>query len=104
MVRLMALYPNKTGARFDLKYYTETHMKLAEEKLKPFGLLRIEVDKGVSGLNADAPAPFLVVGAAVFNSLGDLQKGLAAHGEELMDDIPNYTDIQPEIQISEIVT
>ena len=103
MIRLAALYPNKAGARFDRKYYTETHMKLAEEKLKPFGLLRIEVDKGVSGLNADAPAPFLVVGTLVFKSLEDLQKGLAAHGEELMADIPNYTDIQPEIQISEIV-
>ena len=103
MIRLAALYPNKAGARFDLKYYTETHMKLAGEKLKLFGLLRIEVDKGVSGLNADAPAPFLVVGTLVFKSLEDLQKGLAAHGEELMADIPNYTDIQPEIQISEIV-
>ena len=103
MIRLSALYPNKAGARFDLKYYTESHMKLAGEKLKLFGLLRIEVDKGVSGLNADAPAPFLVVGTLVFKSLEDLQKGLAAHGEELMADIPNYTDIQPEIQISEIV-
>jgi uncharacterized protein (TIGR02118 family) len=103
MIRLVALYPNKAGARFDLKYYTETHMKLVEEKLKPFGLLRIEVDKGVSGLNADAPAPFVVVGMVTFNSLEDCRKGMAAHGEELLADIPNYTDIEPQIQINEVV-
>jgi hypothetical protein len=28
---------------------------------------------------------------------------MGAHGQELMADIPNYTNIQPTIQISEIV-
>jgi hypothetical protein len=34
----------------------------------------------------------------------DFQKGMAAHGQELMADIPNYTNIPPTIQISEIVS
>jgi hypothetical protein len=28
---------------------------------------------------------------------------MGAHGKEIVADIPNYTDIQPTIQISEIV-
>jgi hypothetical protein len=28
---------------------------------------------------------------------------MEAHGKEIMGDIPNYTNIQPQIQISEIV-
>jgi uncharacterized protein (TIGR02118 family) len=38
-----------------------------------------------------------------FNAVADFQKGIAAHGTEIMGDIPNYTDISPQIQISEIV-
>jgi hypothetical protein len=33
----------------------------------------------------------------------DFQKEIAPHGTEIMGDIPNYTDISPQIQISEIV-
>ena len=38
-----------------------------------------------------------------FNSLADFQTSMGAHGKTLLDDIPNYTNIQPQIQISEIV-
>jgi uncharacterized protein (TIGR02118 family) len=34
-----------------------------------------------------------------FNAAADFQKGIAAHGAEIMGDIPNYTDISPQIQI-----
>ena len=33
----------------------------------------------------------------------DLQKVMAMHGEELMADIPNYTNIQAIMQISRII-
>ncbi|MFQ5927046.1 MAG: EthD family reductase [Terriglobia bacterium] len=104
MIRVIALYSNKPGAKFDFKYYTEKHMAMAKEKLKPYGLVRVEVDKGVSGLTAAVPAPYVAIGQVVFHSLEELQKGLAAHGQELMSDIPNYTNIEPQIQISEIVS
>jgi hypothetical protein len=32
-----------------------------------------------------------------------MEKGIGAHGAEIMGEIPNYTDISPQIQISEIV-
>jgi hypothetical protein len=38
----------------------------------------------------------------VLNAAADFQKGIAAHGTEIVGDIPNYTDISPQIQISEI--
>ena len=34
----------------------------------------------------------------------DLQDGLATHGAKIMGDIPNFTDVQPKIQISDIVS
>ena len=31
------------------------------------------------------------------------RQGIGAHGKEIMGDIPNYTDLAPQIQVSEIV-
>lgn len=103
MIRISVLYPNETGKKFDHDYYKNKHMKLVGERLKPFGLIRYEVDKGVAGGAPGSPAPFVGVCHIYFNALTDFQKGMGEHGKELMADIPNYTNIQAQIQISEIV-
>ena len=103
MIRVSVLYPNEAGKKFDAEYYRNTHMKLAGDRLKGFGLVRYEVDKGLAGGAPGAPAPFVGACHFYFNSVADFQKGMGAHGKELMADIPNYTNIQPTIQISEIV-
>jgi hypothetical protein len=33
----------------------------------------------------------------------DLQQGLAAHGAEIMADIPKFTNVQPQIQVGNMV-
>ena len=103
MVRITVLYPNETGKKFDVDYYRNRHMKLVGDRLKSFGLVRTEVDKGLAGGAPGAPAPYVCIGHVYFNSVGDFQKGMGAHGKEIMADIPNYTNIQPQIQISEIL-
>jgi uncharacterized protein (TIGR02118 family) len=103
MVRITVLYPNEAGKKFDLEYYCNRHMKLVTDRLKSFGLIRTEVDKGVAGGAPGAPAPYVCIGHVYFNALADFQKGMGTHGKEIMADIPNYTNIQPQIQISEIM-
>ena len=103
MIRVSVLYANEAGKKFDAEYYKTNHMKLAGERLKSFGLLRYEVDKGLAGGAPGAAAPFIGACHFYFNSVAEFQKGMGAHGQELMADIPNYTNIQPTIQISEIV-
>ena len=103
MIRISVLYPATEGARFDQEYYAQKHMKLVRDRLGSLGLVRTEIDKGLAGGAPDAPAPFVSIGHVYFNSLADFQKAMAAHGAELMADVPNYTNIQPVIQISEIV-
>jgi uncharacterized protein (TIGR02118 family) len=49
------------------------------------------------------PAPFLAACHLYFNAPADFQNGMQAHGTEILGDIPNYTDISPQVQISEIV-
>ncbi|OLC17959.1 MAG: ethyl tert-butyl ether degradation protein EthD [Candidatus Rokubacteria bacterium 13_1_40CM_69_27] len=103
MIRVTVLYPNESGKKFDHDYYAKKHMALVRDRLKSFGLIRTEVDKGVAGGAPGAPAPYISVGHVYFNSLADFQKGMGQHGKEIMADIPNYTNIQPQTQISEIV-
>lgn len=104
MIRVTVLYPHKPEGKFDHAYYANQHMKMVNEKLGPMGLVKSEIDKGVGGASAGSPPPYVALGHLVFNSIEDFQKAFAAHGEEIMSDTPNYTDIEPQIQISEIVT
>jgi uncharacterized protein (TIGR02118 family) len=110
MVRVTVLYPNEAGKRFDHAYYASKHLPLVMERLKDSGMLRYEVDKGLAGGGPGAPAPFVAACHLYFNAAAILQcccrfpgGGIGAHGTEIMGDIPNYTDISPQIQISEIV-
>jgi hypothetical protein len=32
----------------------------------------------------------------------EFQKAMGAHGPEIIGDVPNYTDIEPQIQISQM--
>ena len=103
MIRLLVLYPNKPDAKFDFDYYIGTHVPLFKQRMEPFGLLRVEVDRGVPGPAPDSPAPFAAVFLCVFQSLENFQKGLAAHAPEILADLPNFTNIQPQVQISEML-
>jgi uncharacterized protein (TIGR02118 family) len=103
MIRVTVLYPNEAGKRFDHDYYAGKHLPLVMDRLKGSGMVRYEVDKGVAGGGPGTPAPFVAACHLYFNAAADFEKGIGAHGAEIMSDIPNYTDISPQIQISEIV-
>ena len=103
MIRISVLYPAGEGKKFDHAYYKNKHMTLVGERLKPFGLIRTEVDRGIAGGAPGSSAPYVAVGHVYFTALDGFQKGMGKHGKEIMADIPNYTNIQPQIQINEII-
>lgn len=103
MIRVSVLYPYEEGATFNNEYYVQNHMKLVKDRLSDLGLVRGEVDKAIAGGNPKAPAPYFCIGYLYFNSVEDFQKAMGTHGKEIMADIPNYTSVQPQIQISEVV-
>ena len=102
MFRVSVMYPNQEGASFDFDYYKTTHMEMVQRKLKPFGLIRTEVDKGISG-GGGQPAPYICVGHLYFESQQGYDKGIAEAGPALRGDIPNFTNLTPARQISEIL-
>ena len=103
MIRVTILYPNQPGSNFDHKYFTEKHLPLAKELLGPLGLVRIEVDKGISAPDPKVPAPFVVIAHDIFNSVDDVHSTFKAVGRQLMADISNFTNAQPQVQISEMI-
>ncbi len=103
MIRLTALYRNTVGSTFDFDYYVNTHLQLSKQRLTDFGMGRIEVEKGIEAMDGEA-VPYICIMHAEFSNADDFRRGLDQHGEELMADMPNYTTIEPDLQISEIVT
>ena len=102
MIRVTVLYPKSADSQFNWDYYLNSHTPMVQERLGPLGMSRIEVDRGVGTLAPGQPPAFEAIAYLVFNAVEDLQKGLAAHGAEILGDIANYTNIQPQIQINQI--
>lgn len=102
MIRVSVMYPNNEGGKFDHDYYANDHINMVVEKLSPLGLVGGEINVGIAGGAPGAPAPYVAVGHITFNSIEEFQSAFGAHAEEIMGDLPNFTDIEPVIQISQI--
>ena len=102
MIKVSVMYPNKPGARFDHAYYRDKHMPLVKAKLGD-ACKFYTVDKGLAGGAPGAPATYVGMCHIFSDSVESFQAGMAKHGKEILGDIPNYTDIAPVIQISEVV-
>ena len=102
MIKVSVMYPNQPGARFDHAYYRDTHMPLAQRLLGD-ACLYYAIDKGLAG-GASGSAPTYVAMCHFFcASVEAFQAAFGPHAREIQGDIPNYTDLQPVMQISEVV-
>ncbi len=101
MIRIAAVYPFQSGKKFDLDFYLNSHLPMVRKKFGPFGLKKIEVDKGVESLNGGA-SPFFAIGYLYFDTLENFRQGFKAVGAEIVARIATYTDVTPMIQIGEV--
>ncbi|MEZ5649567.1 MAG: EthD family reductase [Burkholderiaceae bacterium] len=102
MIKVSVMYPNKEGARFDHDYYRDKHMPLVKERLGD-ACAYYTVDKGLAG-GAPGQGPVYIAMCHIFcHTAQGFQAGMAKHGAEIMGDIPNYTDLAPVIQVSDVV-
>ncbi len=100
MVLVSAMYPNEPGSRFDHSYYLQKHIPLVKERWGSMGLEDVRLVRGV-GTPDGSPAPYQVIALLSFRSMQDFQNAAGAHVQEIMGDIPNFTNVQPIIQINE---
>lgn len=102
MIKVSVMYPNKPGARFNHEYYRDKHMPLVKARMGD-ACKYYTVDKGLAGGAPDAPATYVAMCHIFCNSAPAFQAAFGPHAKEIMGDIPNYTDLSPIIQISEVV-
>ena len=100
MVQVTVLYPNQDGTRFDERYYLDTHTPMLWARWGDLGLQEVRLLRG-TGTPDGRPAPFRVIALLTFASAEALRHCLKAHGREIVGDIPNFTDVQPVMQVNE---
>jgi uncharacterized protein (TIGR02118 family) len=102
MIKVSVMYPNKQGARFDHAYYRDKHMPFVGQLLGS-ACLFYTVDKGLAGGVPGEHAPFVAMCHLHFESVESFQAAFGPHAKDIMADVPNYTDLPPVTQISEVV-
>lgn len=101
MIKLSVLYPDQTGAKFDMDYYCNSHIPMVQQKLGA-ACKGAAVEQGVSGASPGSRPSYVAMGHLYFDSVEAFQAAFSPHAQAIMADIPNYTDIQPLIQLSEV--
>ena len=101
MIKVTILYPNSDGKTFDMDYYSNKHMPMLAN-LFGDSLKLLAIDKGIAGRTPDEPIPYLAIGYLYFDKLSAYRNSFGPNAEKIIGDIPNYTNIQPVLQISEV--
>ena len=101
MIKVSVFYPNNEGAKFDIDYYCNKHIPMVRQKLGA-ACKTAAVEHGIAGPTPGSRPAFIALGHLYFDSVEAFQTAFGPHAEAIMADIPNYTDIQPTIQISDV--
>jgi uncharacterized protein (TIGR02118 family) len=102
MIKVSVLYPNGEGKIFDMEHYIKSHIPLVSKTLGE-ALISASYDKGIAGGEPGSPAPFAAIANLFFNSMEEFGKAFKIAAPILMADIPNFTNIEPVIQINEVI-
>lgn len=99
-VSLQVIYPVSDGSTFDHDYYANTHMPLVAEHMGAH-IQSTLVTKGLAG-GPDVPAGYHAVATIVFADNDALGAAMGASGPVIAD-VPNFTNVQPNMLIGEVI-
>ena len=102
MIKVSVMYPNSPGARFDHDYYRDKHLPLVKERMGD-RCRYYTIDRGIAGGTPDDPPGYIGMCHIFCDTAEDFQAGFGPHADEILGDIPNYTDLSPIMQLSEVV-
>ena len=102
MIKVSILYPNQEGKNFDMDYYCSKHAMLVTGLLGD-ALKGASVESGLGGAAPGSPAPFVAIANMYFNSMEEFGKAFGASADKILEDIPNFTNIEGITQISEVM-
>lgn len=101
MIKVTALYKKTETSTFDMEYFCKTHMPMVKERAGA-ALKTYYVDEGISGSEPGSSPIYAAMGHLIFETIEDFQTAISPHLEEIMGDVPNYSNLEPIIFINEI--
>jgi uncharacterized protein (TIGR02118 family) len=102
MIKYTVMYPLTPGARFDLDYYQSRHMAIVLEAVGN-ACRGHQVAQGLSAAAPNTEPTYCVMSELYFDSVEAFEAAITPHVPKIRADIPNFTDITPIRQISQIV-
>ena len=101
MIKVSVLYPAGEGTKFDMGYYCSKHIPMVQQKLGA-ACKSVAVEQGLAGGTLGSPPTYVAMGHLYFDSVAAFQAAFGPHAADIVADIPNYTNVQPVIQISDV--
>ncbi|MCJ7465250.1 MAG: EthD family reductase [Maribacter sp.] len=102
MIKVSVFYPNADGKKFDMDYYIGTHVPLVSKTLGT-ALKGASYDKGLGGGAPGSPATYVSIANLFFDSIEEFGEAFGAAAPTFQADLPNFTNIEPIVQISEVM-
>jgi uncharacterized protein (TIGR02118 family) len=99
-VSMQVLYPVGDNTTFDHDYYTKNHMEIVGNTMGPH-ISSVVITKGIAG-GPDTPPGYHAIATIICDDQAALDAMLAASGPA-MADIPNFTNIQPQLLVGEVI-
>ena len=94
MISVHIMYPKTDESTFDMDYYTSTHMPMLADALgdacKSWGATTVKA------------GPWAAIGWAMVESQEAFDAAMAEHGGKIMGDVPNYTNVAPELVVGDV--
>ncbi|MFI1773027.1 EthD family reductase [Thalassobellus citreus] len=101
-IKVSVLYPNETGKTFDMDYYCNKHVPMVAGLLGD-AVIGATVESGLGGGAPNEAATYIAMGNLYFETIEAFETSFGPNTEQIMGDLPNYTTIEPVIQISEVM-
>jgi uncharacterized protein (TIGR02118 family) len=101
MITVNVLYPNNDGAKFDMDYYLASHIPMLRRELGS-ALKGCVVEQGLGGRDPGTKAEFAVLCHLRFDSVESYQQAMGPVGEQVRNDVANYSSEAPIVQLSDV--
>ena len=97
------VFPNDADAKYDIDYYTKTHMTLIEKHWSKYGLQGWSVTKYRPGL--DGAPPLYAFGSEIFWESEEGMKSAFGSSEvaEIMEDVARFSNKHPIFLIGQTI-
>jgi len=103
MIKVSVMYTNGKDVKFDADYYKNSHLPMVSKAVGD-ALKGLELDLGIASRIPGELAPYVAIAHLKFEDVASFQAAFGPHAEAFAADVKNYTNVQGELQISELIT